>query len=112
MSVPVRTDIADPLERLAAIRDYTVEAKEAKVGVSARLMTDLSQHFPGATMAAVARILTSERFAVRGTKLFISNVPGATANVGQAAGRGRVRQSGMMQGGAGSTKQTIAQQRI
>ncbi|MBB5708687.1 wax ester/triacylglycerol synthase family O-acyltransferase [Sphingopyxis panaciterrulae] len=77
MSVPVRTDIADPLERLAAIRDYTVEAKEAKAGVSARLMTDLSQHIPGATMAAVARILTSERFAVRGTNLFISNVPGA-----------------------------------
>src|SRR3546814_20167818 len=40
-------------------------------------MTDLSQHFPGAPMAAVARILTSERFAVRGTNLFISNVPGA-----------------------------------
>ena len=77
MSVPLRTDIADPLKRLAAIRDYTVEAKEAKAGVSARLMTDLSQHIPGATMAAVARILTSERFAVRGTNLFISNVPGA-----------------------------------
>src|SRR3546814_18641363 len=44
MSVPVRTDIADPLERLAAIRDYTLEAKEAKAGVSARIMTDLSQH--------------------------------------------------------------------
>jgi hypothetical protein len=55
MSVPVRTDIADPLERLAAVRDYTVEAKEAKAGVSARIMTDLSQHIPGATMAAVAR---------------------------------------------------------
>ena len=77
MSVPLRTDIADPLKRLAAIRDYTVEAKEAKAGVSARIMTDLSQHIPGATMAAVARILTSERFAVRGTNLFISNVPGA-----------------------------------
>ena len=64
MSVPLRTDIADSLKRLAAIRDYTVEAKEAK-------------HIPGATMAAVARILTSERFAVRGTNLFISNVPGA-----------------------------------
>ncbi len=77
MSVPIRTDIADPLERLAALRDYTVEAKEAKTGISARVMTDLSQHIPGATMAAVARILTNERFAVRSTNLFISNVPGA-----------------------------------
>jgi diacylglycerol O-acyltransferase len=77
MSVPIRSDIADPLERLAAVRDYTVEAKEAKAGISARVMTDLSQHIPGATMAAVARILTNERFAVRQTNLFISNVPGA-----------------------------------
>jgi WS/DGAT/MGAT family acyltransferase len=77
MSVPVRSDIADPLARLAALRDYTVEAKEAKTGISARVMTDLSQHIPGATMAAVARILTNERFAVRQTNLFISNVPGA-----------------------------------
>lgn len=77
MSVPIRSDIADPLERLAAVRDYTVEAKEAKTGISARVMTDLSQHIPGATMAAVARILTNERFAVRQTNLFISNVPGA-----------------------------------
>ncbi|HMO77110.1 MAG TPA: wax ester/triacylglycerol synthase family O-acyltransferase, partial [Sphingopyxis sp.] len=94
MSVPVRTDIADPLERLAAIRDYTVEAKEAKAGVSARLMTDLSQHIPGATMAAVARILTSERFAVRGTNLFISNVPGAQVPL-YLAGAQLVQQHGM-----------------
>jgi WS/DGAT/MGAT family acyltransferase len=94
MSVPVRTDIADPLERLAAVRDYTVEAKEAKAGVSARIMTDLSQHIPGATMAAVARILTSERFAVRGTNLFISNVPGAQVPL-YLAGAKLVQQHGM-----------------
>lgn len=94
MSVPVRTDIADPLDRLAAVRDYTVEAKEAKAGVSARLMTDLSQHIPGATMAAVARILTSERFAVRGTNLFISNVPGAQVPL-YLAGAKLVQQHGM-----------------
>lgn len=94
MSVPVRTDIADPLERLAAIRDYTVEAKEAKAGVSARIMTDLSQHIPGATMAAVARIVTSERFAVRGTNLFISNVPGAQVPL-YLAGAQLVQQHGL-----------------
>lgn len=94
MSVPVRSDIADPLKRLAAIRDYTVEAKEAKAGVSARIMTDLSQHVPGATIAAVARILTSERFAVRGTNLFISNVPGAQVPL-YLAGAKLVTQYGM-----------------
>ncbi|MBB6425842.1 wax ester/triacylglycerol synthase family O-acyltransferase [Sphingopyxis sp. JAI128] len=94
MSVPIRTDIADPLERLAAVRDYTVEAKEAKAGVSARIMTDLSQHIPGATMAAVARLVTSERFAVRGTNLFISNVPGAQVPL-YLAGAKLVQQHGM-----------------
>ena len=94
MSVPVRTDIADPLDRLAAIRDYTVQAKEAKAGVSARIMTDLSQHIPGATMAAVARLITSERFAVRGTNLFISNVPGAQVPL-YLAGAQLVGQHGM-----------------
>lgn len=94
MSVPVRSDLADPLARLAAIRDYTVEAKEAKAGVSARIMTDLSQHIPGATMAAVARLVTSERFAVRGTNLFISNVPGAQVPL-YLAGAQLVTQHGM-----------------
>ncbi|MGL3823215.1 wax ester/triacylglycerol synthase family O-acyltransferase [Sphingopyxis sp. R3-92] len=94
MSVPIRTDIADPLERLAAVRDYTVEAKEAKAGVSARIMTDLSQHIPGATMAAVARLVTSERFAVRGTNLFISNVPGAQVPL-YLTGAQLVQQHGM-----------------
>src|SRR3546814_4289146 len=76
MSVPVRTDIAAPLERIAALRDYTLEAKEAQAGVSASIMTDLSQPIPGATMAAVARIVPRERFAVRGPNLFNTNVQG------------------------------------
>lgn len=76
MSVRLATDIADPIERLQAIRNYTSEAKEAKAGISARVMTDLSKHIPGATMAGVARLLTSERFAPRQANLFISNVPG------------------------------------
>ena len=57
-------------------------------------MTDLSQHIPGATMAAVARIVTSERFAVRGTNLFISNVPGAQVPL-YLAGAQLVQQHGM-----------------
>ncbi len=76
MSVRLATDIADPVARLQAIRDFTAEAKEAKAGISARVMTDLSKHIPGATMAGVARLLTSERFAPRQANLFISNVPG------------------------------------
>jgi diacylglycerol O-acyltransferase / wax synthase len=76
MSVELATHIADPLKRLSTIRDYTRDAKEAKTGLSARVMTDLSKHIPGATMAGVARLLTSPRFAPTATNVFISNVPG------------------------------------
>ena len=76
MSVELATNLADPVERLSAIQAYTSEAKEAKTGLSARVMTDLTQHIPGATMAGVARLLTSPRFAPKAANVFISNVPG------------------------------------
>lgn len=76
MSVELATHIADPVKRLTAIRKWTEKAKEAKTGLSARVMTDLTKHIPGATMAGVARLLASPRFAPRAANLFISNVPG------------------------------------
>jgi WS/DGAT/MGAT family acyltransferase len=76
MSVELATHLADPAERLAAIRAYTSAAKEAKTGISARIMTDLTKHIPGATMAGVAKLLTSPRFAPKAANVFISNVPG------------------------------------
>jgi diacylglycerol O-acyltransferase / wax synthase len=76
MNVELATQLADPVARLQAIHRYTSQAKEAKAGLSARVMTDLSKHIPGATLAGVARLMTSERFAPRAANLFISNVPG------------------------------------
>lgn len=76
MTVELATHIADPVKRLAAIRAWTADAKEAKTGLSARVMTDLTKHIPGATMAGVARLLASPRFAPKAANVFISNVPG------------------------------------
>ncbi|WP_254305434.1 WS/DGAT domain-containing protein [Sphingopyxis sp. BSNA05] len=76
MTIKIWSNIADPLERLAAIRDTTRETKAAKSGLSARIMTDLSKHIPGVTMAGVSRILTDERFAPKMSNLMVSNVPG------------------------------------
>lgn len=76
MTVKIGTDIEDPIERLTAIRDLTRQTKAAKSGLSARMMTDLTQHIPGATMAGIAKIMTSERFAPKLSNVFISNVPG------------------------------------
>lgn len=77
MTVKIWTNIADPLERLAAIRSATKEAKEAKSGLGARMMTDLSQHIPSFNLAALGRLLSMEKFALKFTNLFVSNVPGA-----------------------------------
>jgi hypothetical protein len=64
------------VERLAAIQAATKQSKEAKAGVSARLMTDLSKHVPAATQLLAGRLVTRVGMASRMCNLFISNVPG------------------------------------
>jgi WS/DGAT/MGAT family acyltransferase len=76
MTVPIFTDIEDGVERLTAIRAATKQSKEAKAGVSARLMTDLSKHVPAATQVLAGRLVTRVGMASRMCNLFISNVPG------------------------------------
>jgi len=76
MTVPIYTDIADPVKRLRAIHMATSESKAARAGVSARLMTDLSQHVPAATLVGASRLVLHTGVAARMCNLFISNVPG------------------------------------
>ncbi len=76
MTVPIYTDIDNALERLSAIRSMTEKSKEAKAGVSARLMTDLSKHVPSATQVLAGRLVLRAGMAKRMCNLFISNVPG------------------------------------
>ncbi len=76
MTVPLFTDVEDEVERLTAIRAATKKSKEAKAGVSARLMTDLSKHVPAATQVLAGRLVLRAGMASRMCNLFISNVPG------------------------------------
>ena len=76
MTAAIHTDIADPVARLRAIMETTQETKEAKSGVSARLMTDISQHVPSATQVLAARLITRIGTGPRVCNLFVSNVPG------------------------------------
>ncbi len=76
MTIKIWSNIANPIKRLEAIRDTTKDTKAAKSGLSARIMTDLSKHIPGVTMAGVSRILTDERFAPKMSNMMVSNVPG------------------------------------
>ena len=76
MTASIHTDIADPVERLRAIASTTRDTKEARSGVSARIMTDLSQHVPSATQLLAGRLVTHMSMGRRMCNLFISNVPG------------------------------------
>jgi WS/DGAT/MGAT family acyltransferase len=87
MNVELATQLADPIDRLRAIQAYTSQAKEAKTGLSARMMTDLTKHIPGATMAGVARLLTNPRLAPKAANVFISNVPGPQVPLYMAGAR-------------------------
>jgi diacylglycerol O-acyltransferase len=76
MTTPIFTTIEDPLERLRQIHASTSESKAARAGVSARLMTDLSQHVPAATLVTAGRLVLRAGMAASLCNLFVSNVPG------------------------------------
>ena len=76
MTVPIFTDVGNDVDRLARIHQATKLSKEAKAGVSARLMTDLSQHVPAATQVLAGRLVLRAGMAARTCNLFISNIPG------------------------------------
>jgi WS/DGAT/MGAT family acyltransferase len=76
MTTPIFTDHADPLERLHAIMQSTRRSKEAKSGMSARLMTDITQHIPAATQVLASRLVARSGVAGKTCNLFVSNVPG------------------------------------
>jgi WS/DGAT/MGAT family acyltransferase len=76
MTTRVFTDVEDPLARLQRIHESTRKSKAARAGVSARLMTDLSQHVPSATLVTAGRLVLRAGMAATVCNLFISNVPG------------------------------------
>ena len=76
MTAPIFTNVADGIERLRRIQAATKRSKAAKAGVSARLMTDLSQHVPAATQVLAGRLVLRAGMAARTCNLFISNIPG------------------------------------
>jgi len=79
MSVAMRTDIADPLERLAAVHAATRNSKALTNAYGARVMTDLNRHVPAATLALAGRLVTRWGVANAIDPLFnavVTNVPG------------------------------------
>jgi diacylglycerol O-acyltransferase / wax synthase len=79
LRVPLYTDIADPVERLRAIRTITAAAKAVQRGVPAQVLAGISEEVPGrligAAQRATAQMATLFGASV-GANTTVTNVPG------------------------------------
>jgi WS/DGAT/MGAT family acyltransferase len=79
LTVLIRTDIEDPMERLAAVHDSTKDAKELTNAIGAKAMTDYSQFIPSMLTAQAARLASRWGLMSRMKPSFncvVTNVPG------------------------------------
>ncbi len=80
--VPIGTQIADPIDRLAAIHHATNEQKVMLEAVDARSLVDYSQFMPGALVSASQRLTAELGLANTRTPFFntaLTNIPGSQA---------------------------------
>jgi WS/DGAT/MGAT family acyltransferase len=78
-TVPIHTDLDDPVARLLAIHDSMAAAKELHEAIPASILTDVTEFVPPALAAQASRLSTRIRMADRMNPPFnltISNVPG------------------------------------
>ncbi len=78
MRVSMHTDLVDPVERLAAIREETVTKKAAQDGLAMPVLLEIAQLVPGALIGAAVRGMTAfgDRAPVMANTV-VTNVPGS-----------------------------------
>ncbi|MEM1112361.1 MAG: wax ester/triacylglycerol synthase family O-acyltransferase [Pseudomonadota bacterium] len=79
MNVGLRTDIADPLDRLAAIHEESVSAKAYAEALGPRIVLDLTDVMPGNVISLAIRAASSTGLTEANPTMntVVSNVPGA-----------------------------------
>jgi diacylglycerol O-acyltransferase / wax synthase len=90
MMVTLGTEVADGLERLAAVQASTATSKALSNAVGAKLMTDYSQFVPSATAAMAGRLYTELGLANQMNLPFncvVTNVPGPQVPLYSAGAR-------------------------
>jgi diacylglycerol O-acyltransferase len=91
MLVRLATTVADPLERLGAIRDSTASAKQQENAISAAVLTDWTEFAAPAVAARAARLVSRLRVVDRLNNavfnVVISNVPGPAVPLYSAGAR-------------------------
>jgi WS/DGAT/MGAT family acyltransferase len=81
MSVPIRTDIADPLERLLAVSKESDQAKKLAHTMGPNLAADAAEFLPSTVSGLIARTYASSGLADRVSPIVntvISNIPGVS----------------------------------
>ncbi len=79
MRIPLRTDIADPLDRLAAVHTGATKSKTYAKAVGVRAMTDIADSLSPSWLALGVRAMTAEGLNRRiptPMHVMVSNVPG------------------------------------
>lgn len=79
LTVRVRSDIEDPVERLTAVSSGTSQAKELSNAIGAKTMTDYTQFIPSTLTASAAKLSSRLALANRVKPSYncvITNVPG------------------------------------
>jgi diacylglycerol O-acyltransferase len=79
MTVPLGTNIADPVRRLEAVHRATAQSKVVQEAVDARQMTELAQHVPGALIGVGTRLTSDVGMGTRADlpyNIVDTNIPG------------------------------------
>jgi diacylglycerol O-acyltransferase / wax synthase len=79
MSLPIRTDIADPLERLLTVNNESIQAKKLTHTMGPDLAADAAEFLPTTISGLVARTYSNSSMPERTPPIFntvITNVPG------------------------------------
>jgi hypothetical protein len=79
MAVLLRSDIENPAERLAAVHQHAMEAKELANAIGAKSMTDYTQFIPSTLTAQAARLASRWNLLNQIKPMYncvITNVPG------------------------------------
>jgi WS/DGAT/MGAT family acyltransferase len=78
MRVSMHTDVDDPIERVAAVRDETATRKAAQNGVAMPVLLEVAETIPGALIGAAVRGMSvfTERAPVTANTV-VTNVPGS-----------------------------------
>ena len=78
MTVPIFTNVEDPVVRLQRVHKKTRQRKRSSSGGSARLMTEISKNLPAAPQFIAGKLVVKAGLIASACNLFISNVAGST----------------------------------